>query len=792
MTMTLLQSNRNLIYQMKKRKFLYLGIVFVILLTCSCSNTKYLPVGEDLFVGSTIKIESKDPIKDKSNLKSELSKLARPKPNERILWLRPKLWFYNIAGPNPKKGLKKWMKKKLGEAPVLLSDEHPKENADLMVNRLNSLGYFDSNVKYKITSVKRKATIEYTATVSKPYVLSKITFPEMQDELSTRIKTTEEKSLLKPGDQYNLNKIKDERVRIDYELKNTGYYFFTPDYLLFQADSNATDKTISLQLVVKKDAPAKAKVSYVLNDIYILPSYSLTKDSTRRGKTDTINYESYHYINTDSAFHPSAIVRSVFLKKGDAYSRKAHNLTITRLMGMGVFKFASIKFADTIINNQGILDVWINLTQLEKKSLQLQVQAVTKSNNYTGPALTLSYKNRNLSKGAELFIFNIDGSFETQLTGVKKGLNSFEVGANTQLFVPKFITPFKVRNESSQFVPKTKFDLGFRALQRVEYFNMNSGNFSYGYTWKETAQKEYQIDPISINFAKLTKTTNAFEKLLQENTFLRKSFEQQFTLGSKSSFTYNSIVGTEKKSQYYFNATFDLSGNVAYLFQSLLNKHNPGTSKEVAQEEPYKLFGYEYSQYSRLSTDTRYYLTVDKDHKIVTRLIAGVGIPYGNSNTMPYIKQFFSGGSNSIRAFLPRTVGPGTYKIPDTASARVFLDQAGDMKLEGNIEYRFSIISVLKGAIFLDAGNVWLVKKNADLPGGEFRPTQFQKEFAIGTGIGLRVDVSFFVLRLDLGIPLRKPYLPEGERWVGDKIRFGSSSWRKDNLVLNIAIGYPF
>ena len=782
--MYFLKNKFNSITLLKRNSFLF--ILFIILLTSGCSNTKYLPTGEDLYVGSSIKVESKDPIKGKGTIKTELSKLARPKPNERILWMRAKLWIYNFSGPAPKKGLKKWLKKNWGEPPVLLSDEHPKDNADLMINRINSLGYFDSNVKYKITTSKRKATIEYTAFVSKPYIISKITFPEMQDELSTRIKITEEKSLLKVGDQYNLDRIKTERSRIDFELKNTGYYFFSPDYLLFKADSNAVDKTISLELTVKTDAPNKATIAYVMDDIYILPSYSLGQDSTRLTKTDTIEFNGYHYINTDSAFHPSAILRSVFLKKGDAYSRRSHNLTISRLMGMGVFKFASIKFTDTIISNQGRLDAWINLTQLQKKSLQVQIQTVTKSNNFTGPALTLSYRNRNLSKGAELFIFNIDGSFETQLTGAKKGLNSFEVGANTQLFVPKFVTPFRIRNESSQFVPKTKFDMGFRILHRVEYFDMNSINFSYGYTWKETAQKEYQFDPVSINFAKLMKTTDQFEKLLQENTFLRKSFEQQFTLGSRSSFTYNSVVGVEKSSQWYFNATLDLSGNVAYLIQSAIDQN------KSAEKVPYQILGYEYSQYSKIATDTRYYLTLDKDNKIATRLIAGVGIPYGNSNAMPYIKQFFSGGSNSIRAFLPRTVGPGSYQRPDTASNRVFLDQAGDIKLEANFEYRFTIISVLKGALFLDAGNVWLIKKNAELPGGEFRPTQFQKEIAVGTGVGLRVDVSFFVLRLDLGIPLRKPYLPENEKWVGDNIQFGSRGWRKDNLVLNIAIGYPF
>jgi len=766
----------------RQKKFLWLFIAAFILLSSGCKTIKYLPPGEDLYVGSSIRIESQDVIKDKKNIKAELSKLARPKPNERILWARPKLWFYNIGTTDPTSKLKKWLKKKWGEAPVLLSSEHPKENADLMVSRLNSLGYFEAQVNYKIETVKRKARIIYTANVHRPYIISIIKFPEMTDNLSINIKSTEEKSLVKTGASYNLDIIKDERVRIDRELKNKGYYFFIPDYLLFKADSNAVEKTISLELTVKNDIPEKAKIAYVMNQIYIYPSYSLDNDTLPIKMRDTVEIDGYHYINTDSAFYASTILRSVFLKKGDAYSRTAHNLTISRLMGMGVFKFVTIKFVDTVINGQGILSAWIYLTPLQKKSLQVQVETVTKSNNFTGPALTLSYKNRNLLRGAELFIFNIDGSFETQLAGPKKGLNSFEFGANTQLFVPKFISLVKIRNTSSQFVPKTKLDLGFRLLHRAEYFDMSSLSFSYGYAWKKTAQQEFQYDPIAINFSKLLKTTAAFEELLEQNTFLRKSFEQQFIVGSRFSYTYNSIVGQPKKNQYYFNLLLDFSGNKAYAIQYLLTK----------RKSPYTIFGYEYSQYSKISTDTRYYLTMDKDNKIATRLIVGVGIPYGNSTNMPYIKQFFSGGSNSIRAFLPRTLGPGTYKRPETTSTQVFLDQSGDIKLEGNIEYRFTIISVVKGAVFLDAGNVWLVHKNDELPGGEFKSTEFLNQLAVGSGLGLRVDVSFFVLRLDLGIPLRKPYLPANERWVGDNIQFGSSSWRRNNLVWNIAIGYPF
>ena len=766
----------------QKRIFWILFSVAYIFLGSGCQTVKYLPPGEDLYVDGSIKIESKDVLKNKKQLKTELAKLARPKPNERILWTRPKLWFYNMGTASPTNKLKQWLKKKWGEAPVFLSNEHPNENANLMVSRLSSLGYFDSQVTYKIETSKRKATIVYTAIVNRPYVISNIKYPEPVDSLRFTIKSTAEKSLLKAGMVYNLDILKDERIRIDQALKNSGYYFFTPDYLLFKADSNSTEKTIDLELTVKTDAPEKAKVSYRLNQIFIHPSYSLNNDSVAINAVDTIEIDGYHYLNTDSAFHPSTVIRSIFLKKGDEYSRTNHNLTISRLMGMGVFKFANIKFIDTILNHKGLLDVWIYLTPMQKKSLQVQVETITKSNNFTGPALTLSYKNRNLLKGAELFIFNIDGSFETQLTGPKKGLNSFEFGVNTQLFVPKFISLISIRNRSSRFVPKTKFDLGFRSLHRAEYFDMSSMNFAYGYVWKRDAQQEFQFEPISINFSKLMKTTDAFEKLLQQNTFLRKSFEQQFIVGSKFSYTYNSVIGEQKRNQYYFNLILDFSGNKTYVIQYLVSR----------QEAPFKLFGYEYSQYSKVTTDTRYYLTMDKDNKIATRLILGAGVPYGNSMNMPYIKQFFSGGSNSIRAFLPRTIGPGSYKRSDSSSTQVFLDQSGDLKLEGNIEYRFTIISVLKGAVFLDAGNVWLARKNEALPGGEFKPTEFISQLAVGSGFGLRVDVSFFVLRLDLGIPLRKPYLPSNDRWVADDIQFGSPTWRKNNLVWNIAIGYPF
>jgi hypothetical protein len=323
-------------------------------------------------------------------------------------------------------------------------------------------------------------------------------------------------------------------------------------------------------------------------------------------------------------------------------------------------------------------------------------------------------------------------------------------------------------------------------MHRMLYFTMNAVNFSYGYTWRETYEKEHDLNPFAVNFARVMKSTPEFDALLRTNPFLRRTFEQQFTIGGNYAFTYNGLADSPRRDQYYFHGMVDVSGNLLNLIHRTLYQRAPTVA------EPFYLFNFRYAQYSKFSTDGRYYHILNKNSRIATRLLAGIGIPYGNSSSLPYIKQFFSGGANSLRGFLPRTVGPGVYVSADSASRRSFLDQAGDIKLEGNIEYRFTMISFLKGALFLDAGNVWLFRHNDALPGGKFELNHFHRQLAVSSGFGFRIDLTYFVLRFDLGMPLRKPFLDGNGGWVHRQIDFSSKSWRRQNLVLNIAIGYPF
>jgi len=763
---------------------LLMYIVFVLLIFSGCNTVQYLKPGEQLYTGAKVTVHSNDKV-NKKQIKKEMEKVFRPKANQTILGIRVKLWFYYVAGENPKKKLKKWLKNKVGEPPVFYYPANPANVSEIMVNRLDNLGYFDASSRYKVNEGDKKVSLDYTVTVSKPYTINSAEFPKEEDLISTKIKQSETGTFIKPGVQYNLDLLKAERARIDNELKNKGFFYFNPDYILFKADTNLRNKTINIKLTLKTDIPPKARVQYILNNIYINPSYRL-KDTIQKTIKDTVKTEGYYYLNKDSMFIPHAVIRSIFLKKGEPYSRKAYSLTVSRLMGMGVFRYVNVRFADTLLNGEGKLDVFINMTPTQRHSLQLEVQAVTKSNNYTGPALTASYKNRNLFHGAELLQLNLNTNYETQFSGAQKGLNSYEVGANTQLYLTKFVTPFHITDISAEYVPRTKFDLGFRNLNRVQYFNMNAANFSYGYTWKQNPRIEHELNPVAINFARLMNTTQTFDDLLTENPFLRKSFEEQFTIGGNYSYTYNSFLNSIKQHQYYFNVLLDNSGNTINFIQSIVSGKRPN------EDKPFTLFGYRYSQFTKLSTDGRYHYIINKNSILASRILAGAGIPYGNSSSMPYIKQFFSGGSNSIRAFLPRTIGPGTYRKPDSLLTKAFLDQAGDIKLEGNVEYRFTIISVLKGALFVDAGNIWLLRKNNELPGGEFNFNTFYKQLAVGTGFGLRLDITYFVLRFDLGVPLRKPYLQENNGWVVKDIDFRDASWRGKNLVLSIAIGYPF
>ena len=759
-----------------------LFLILISMLLAACTGTRHLPKGEKLYTGAEIKLESAEPI-NKRFVKSVVTVAVRPTPNKVYLGMRPKLWKYNMAGENPKSKFKKWLQR-TGEPPVLLSSVKPGATSAIIDAKLFNIGIFKSVTESKIVEKKYTAKVVYTSHIHKPYRIKELTYAISDDSISRIILTEKDKSLIKPGEEYNLDMLKNERIRIDALLKNNGYFYFSPDYLLFKADTSNINRTVSFKLTLKDSIPKNALTVFRINKVYVNQNYSLTERRVDPTK-DTLIYENNVFLGKEArmAIRPKVLSKSIYLRKNEIFSRQNHVITLNRLMSMGNFKLVQINFSENKTSGTGLLDVTILMTPMPKHTFQAEMDLVSKSNNYTGPRMNLSILNRNAFGGAELLNLTLAGSFETQFSGNNKNQFSYSYNPQLELTFPRFLIPFNIRRTSSIYIPKTRLLLSYNYMKRVDYFDMRTFQFIYGFKWKENIRKEHELNPIDVSYTSIGNKSKVFTDLLLANPYLNKSYEERFIAGGSYSFNYNEQVTPGKKMQYYARFTSELAGNVFSLAKAI-------GGEKVSAANPSKVAGSIYSQYAKTSIDARGFYNFRDNNKLALRFFAGIAKPFGNSSVMPYTKQFFSGGPNSIRAFQINSVGPGTYH--QNANKIGFLQLGGDVKLETNAEYRFGIYRYFKGALFVDAGNVWLLKSNPSETGTPFVASKFLNELAVGAGVGLRVDVSFFILRFDLAFPLRKPWLEDNHRWVTNQIDFGSSAWRKDNLVLNVAIGYPF
>jgi outer membrane protein assembly factor BamA len=409
------------------------------------------------------------------------------------------------------------------------------------------------------------------------------------------------------------------------------------------------------------------------------------------------------------------------------------------------------------------LNATIHLSPLTKRSIRAELQAVTKSNNFTGPNLGLTYTNRNIFKGGENFSATGNIGYEKQLGNKTNGSSSLQLGTSISMTYPRLIFPGNLDKYFKYSIPKTKVSIGADYFRRTKLYSLNSYSASFGYIWNANRYVTHHLDPIKINYVQLGKSFPVFDSILEANPFLKRSFDQQFIAGLTYSFTYNEFSNKQKKGHFNIKLNFDIAGNTVGLIGKIRDSDSTKT-----------VLGLSYAQYVKVDLDLSYHYNINySEHTLVGRVFGGIGVPYGNSQTLPYIKQYFSGGSYSVRAFQIRGIGPGVYDPPNDNN--LLFDRSGDIRLEGNLEYRFPIISVLKGALFVDAGNIWNLNDN--LSGGRFT-SDFIHQFGIGTGLGLRVDVQGFVIRFDLAAPLKRP----------------ATDWTFDykNPVFNFAIGYPF
>lgn len=754
--------------------------LFTAVLIAGCSGTRNLPEGDLLYTGGSVDVVSEStPKKERKALEAALEPLLRPKPNASFLGMRPKLFFYNLAGePKKDKGFRYWLRNKVGEPPVLYSEVDLEYNKKVLQNYAENNGYFNTTSVADSTRSGKKATAEYTLDPKRLYTIRDVKFPADSSLLGTAVSKVRRGSVLKKEAGYSLDNIKLERGRIDTRLKEKGFYYFNEDYLLVQVDSTVADHKVDLIVKIKNETPDLAKNQYKINKIVVYPNFKLSKDSAAVVDNEKLEYNDFTIIDKENLFKPRIFDRTLYFKKDDLYNRTDHNLSLNRLVNLGTFKFVKNQFkvSDTIGN---YLDAYYYLTPLPKKSIRAELLAKTNSANYTGTELNLNWSNRNLWKGAEQLTISAFGGVEVQVSGQNNGFNVYRFGTEANLIWPRIISPFKFES-SSGFVPKTKATLGYEFQNRTKLYSLQTLKGSFGYLWKENERKEHLFNLTEITYASPRNVTPLYQAQIDSTASLGRVIEKQLIFGPTYSYTYTNTMEKRKKNTFYYKGSIDLSGNITGLL----------SGANIKKGDTIKVFDVPFSQFIKIENEFRHYLKLGPDSQLASRVIVGAGFAYGNSDEMPFIKQFFNGGTNSIRAFRARSLGPGTYD--GSTNNNTFLpDQSGDVKFEFSTEYRAKIYGLVKGAVFLDAGNIWLLKEDPEKPGAKFSK-DFMNELAVGVGAGLRFDFSFLVLRTDLAFPIRKPYLADGERWVLDKISLGNSGWRSDNLVFNLAIGYPF
>tara|TARA_R110002111_G_scaffold27081_4_gene58306 strand:- start:14584 stop:16824 length:2241 start_codon:yes stop_codon:yes gene_type:complete len=742
----------------------------------SCSITKHIPEGERLYTGANIEIESDSIIKNEEELKSELETILRPEPNSKFLGMYLGLYYYY---KNQKKNpgfINKWLFKQLGEKPIYQSSVEPFEIEDVLRNRLENKGFFYSTATSTFEEKEMEASINYKLKITEPYKMERFQIDSMPSPLYEDVKKETDKSPFQKNMRFDLSNMKLERQRIDEQLKKKGYYNLNPDFFIFEADTNQYDnKRFDLFLKLKAEVPKKATIPYRISKINVFANYDL-QDSTY-AKTERFNNK--NYIQDTLFIKPKFLDEFITLNEGDLYSPENSKNTARRLSKIGAYKYVNIQYKEVdslLTDSLGILETNIFLSPLTKRAVRAEIQAVTKSNNYTGPHLALTYSNRNVFNGGETLNISTNVGYESQfISGDNTGLSSVELGLTTELIFPRVLFPVKINTDFFKYsIPKTKTSIGLNYLSRSQLYTLLSGTGQFGYSWNANRFITYQFNPISVSYTRLSNTTAEFDAILEENSYLEQSFDQQFISGMTFSFTYNEMVDANDPNQFYLNTSLDVAGNSISLL-----------GQETTSGEPKEFLGLEYAQYAKADLDLRFHLNFGKDRAqtLATRLFAGYGLPYGNSDVIPYVKQYFSGGPYSVRAFKTRSLGPGTYDDEnDDDSDVTYFDQTGNIRLEANVEYRFPLFSYFKGAVFADAGNVWNSKTNSVFDGEDKFTSNFINEFGMGAGFGLHIDVQGFVIRFDLAAPFHDPSLAEGQRW----------DFKYDEPVLNFAIGYSF
>ncbi len=688
------------------------------------------------------------------------------------------LWAYNYLYTERQKGFRHWLYKRLAKEPVTLATVQPDVRVRMAAEALRNNGYYGTQISYELHPRKhnpRKSKISYRVVLSRPLLVGTVSYPAPHDAFTRKLDSLSTTSVIHPGTPLNVDTLSAERDRIIKALREEGYYYLKRDHLEFQADSLRHPGKADLRLVVSPVAPEAALKAYRIGRVEII----VESDEPAAG-WDTTSHGGYGIIyQKPLKVKPKVLASTIYIREGDIYRASAQNNTFTHLGNLSTFRYLNIGTTpiDSLKGGDRI-DVVINTAMDLPMESEFEVDVSSKSNSYIGPGAIFGVSRKNLFGGGEMLSLKLNGEYEWQTgkgTQADEGtpLNSYEFGVNLALTIPRPWLP-RFLTRRLHYPAHTTLQLGADLMNRPGYFQMVSMNTSLKYDFQSTPHSTHSFTPVKVTYNNLLASSESFDESMADNPAIALSFEDQFIPEIVYSYTFDKTLKRHPRNRFHYQVTVASAGNILSPLMGALG-----------YDIPRKIFGNQFSQFVKLESDLRYYRRLGLSSFLVLRFYAGGGYAYGNATVMPYSEQFYSGGANSLRGFSSRSIGPGSYR-PSDDDPNGYFNQTGDMRFEANAEFRFKIAGRLSGALFLDAGNVWLWKEDPSRPGGQLTLRSLPREIALASGTGLRYDISYLVLRADLGVALHAPYQTPGRNSYFNMPSLGKS------LNFNLAIGYPF
>ncbi|ALO16655.1 outer membrane protein assembly complex, YaeT protein [Salinivirga cyanobacteriivorans] len=764
-------------------------MLFVFAAVHSCRVTHHVPENEFLLNKVHVSIDNKRIDED------DLQAYVQQEPNRRILYfLRFHLWVYNIFKPqNRDKGMFNYIATVVGEKPVIYDRFLAGKTTRQFEKYLNNRGYYNATVKDSTAKNGQKLDLYYMIETNEPYTISSIEYEFADSSISSLILSDTASGFIKKGEIFDVKSFQKERNRITRQMKEAGYYFFRKDFITFKADStlmpNSVNVVCKIDEFVRKTESGRIIREHHrpcrINDILLYPSFdpkrAITEQQTYINTFDTLQHEEFDVIYTDKLrIKPEVILQANTLKEGQVYDIRNVEATRRFLNSLSFFKLIHIQFQPAETTSDSV--IWLNahyqLTPYTLQSYTVELEGSNTGVNWEA-GLNLSYQHRNAFRGAELLDARVKGALEAtrdvvgEETSEKFSFNTYEYGAEFRLEFPKFLMPFRKRQFYKKYHPQTSTTFQYNFQQRPDYTRTLLRS-SFGYFWNSSANMRHIVTPIEVNSVRLPRADSTFLQEIENNSYLRNSYDDYFITASGYQMIFSNQNIQTNRNYFYVKTNAEFSGNI-------LNAIYDVTDRDTVNGS-YQIFNTRYSQYFKGDVDVRFYNVLNEQNRMVYRFFLGAGIPYGNATSLPFIKQYFGGGASGIRAWRSRDLGPGTYR--DTSA---YPNQTAGLKLEMNMEYRFHLFWMVEGALFLDAGNIWAITADDNRDGARFHLDQFYRQLAIGTGVGVRLDFSFFVFRLDGGLKLFDPAIEGSNKWV-----LHDRKWGRNDYQIHFGIGYPF